>query len=124
MQNQEISVYFFKLVEDWEIFENLLTKIASEKFGEKLDNHPIFLVEPPIHSRPMRLKIVESVFEKLQAKSFFLHKAPVLASFFLNNKDMYLVKTIYSLLILAPILLIVYQFRMEPSIPKELLKQR
>lgn len=63
-----------------DLLEFKLKQIAENHLLAKLEDHNVFLVEPPIHNRDFRLKVVELLFEKFKTGGVFMHKAPVLSS--------------------------------------------
>ena len=63
-----------------DLLEFKLKQIAENNLLAKLEDHNVFLVEPPIHNRDFRLKVVELLFEKFHTGGVFMHKAPVLSS--------------------------------------------
>ena len=67
-------------VENWDLFEEYIDTMATRDLGEDISQHPLFFVEPPIHSRAMRLKLVDMAFQKFGTNSLYVHKGPILAS--------------------------------------------
>ena len=57
-----------------------LQKIFNEYMRLDPKNHPIFIVEPPVHNREHRLKLVDLLFDKYKVQGVFFHKAPILSS--------------------------------------------
>ena len=77
-------------VNDIDVIEFMLREISNKKLYTDLQNHHVFLVEPPIHNREYRLKIVELLFEKFKTPGVFMHKAPVLSSYVFAKENLIL----------------------------------
>ena len=78
------------MVNDIDVIEFMLREISHKKLYTDLQNHHVFLVEPPIHNREYRLKIVELLFEKFKTPGVFMHKAPVLSSYVFAKENLIL----------------------------------
>lgn len=79
-----------KEMNDIDYIEFMLREISTKKLYTDLQNHHVFLVEPPIHNRDFRLKIVELLFEKFKVPGVFMHKAPVLSSYVFAKENLIL----------------------------------
>ena len=78
------------MVTDIDAIEFMLREISTKKLYTDLQNHHVFLVEPPIHNRDFRLKVVELLFEKFKTPGVFMHKAPVLSSYVFAKENLIL----------------------------------
>ncbi|RWS15596.1 Actin-like protein 6A [Dinothrombium tinctorium] len=69
------------MIEDWDIFENMLDYIYAKHIKSESQLHPVLLSEAPWNVRNKREKITELMFEKYNIPAFFLVKNAVLAAF-------------------------------------------
>ena len=73
-------------VNDIDVIEFMLREISNKKLYTDLQNHHVFLVEPPIHNREYRLKIVELLFEiLLDSGAYHTYCVPIQDGY-ANNK--------------------------------------
>jgi len=79
-----------EMINDIDVIEFMLREISNKQLFTDLQNHHVFLVEPPIHNRDFRLKIVELLFEKFKTPGVFMHKAPVLSSYVFAKENLIL----------------------------------
>ncbi len=78
--SNSINFYIFIIGANIDLLEFKLKQISENHLLAKLEDHNVFLVEPPIHNREFRLKVVELLFEKFKTGGVFMHKAPILSS--------------------------------------------
>ncbi|GMR48193.1 hypothetical protein PMAYCL1PPCAC_18388, partial [Pristionchus mayeri] len=69
------------MVEDWDLFENMLDHIYSHGLGAKSEFHPALFTEPAWNDRAKREKLCEIMFEKYKLPAFHLVKNAVLTAF-------------------------------------------
>lgn len=73
------------LVEDWDLFENVLQYTFGKHLRCDPAKHPILMSEPVTNTKQKREKLCEIMFEKFQTPGFFLCKNGVLSSFASNR---------------------------------------
>jgi len=72
---------------DMDLAEYYLEYFVQEKLGASFEKTPLFLVEPAIHNKDLRLNMVQLMFEKFKAPSVFFHKAPLLALYVFSGEN-------------------------------------
>lgn len=73
------------LIEDWDLFENVMQYTFGKHLRCDPAKHPILMSEPVTNMKQKREKTCELFFEKFQAPGFFLSKNGVLSSFASNR---------------------------------------
>jgi len=73
------------LIDDWNLYENVLQYILGKHLKCDSSKHPILITEPVTNNKHKREKLCEIVFEKFQAPGFYLAKNGVLSAF-ANNR--------------------------------------
>eukprot|EP00794_Sanderia_malayensis_P016704 gene16704-18398_t len=69
------------LVEDWDLFEQLLTHSYEKHIRSNSELHPVLMTEAPWNVKAKREKLTELMFEKYNVPAFFLCKNAVLSAF-------------------------------------------
>ncbi|XP_028399800.1 actin-like protein 6A [Dendronephthya gigantea] len=69
------------MIEDWDMFENLLEHVYKRHIRSDPSLHPVLMSEASWNVRPKREKLTELMFEKYDIPAFFLCKDAVLTSF-------------------------------------------
>lgn len=69
------------LVENWDIYENLLDYTIRKRLHSDPEFHPILMSEPAWNTKEQREKLLEIMFEKFNIPAFFIVKSPVLTAF-------------------------------------------
>ncbi|KXS20872.1 actin-like protein 6A-like protein [Gonapodya prolifera JEL478] len=69
------------LVQDWDIFEQLIDHALYDLLRADPAQHPILFTEPAWNSRDVREKLTEIMFETYNVPAFFIAKDAVLSAF-------------------------------------------
>ncbi|KAG8180479.1 hypothetical protein JTE90_026641 [Oedothorax gibbosus] len=69
------------MIEDWDIFEQVLDYIYSKHIKSEPHLHPVLMSECSWNARSKREKLTELMFEKYNIPAFFLSKNAVLSAF-------------------------------------------
>eukprot|EP00096_Caligus_rogercresseyi_P002992 TRINITY_DN1547_c0_g1_i1.p1 TRINITY_DN1547_c0_g1~~TRINITY_DN1547_c0_g1_i1.p1 ORF type:complete len:445 (-),score=148.46 TRINITY_DN1547_c0_g1_i1:117-1451(-) len=69
------------MIENWEIFEELMNHSYSSVIRSDAEEHPVLFSEAPWNQKARREKLTEIMFEKYNVPAFFLVKNAVLAAF-------------------------------------------
>ncbi|XP_071954669.1 actin-like protein 6A [Antedon mediterranea] len=69
------------MIEDWDIFENLLDHLYKKHVRSDPLQHPVLMSEVPWNSRNKRERLTELMFEHYNIPAFFLCKNAVLSAF-------------------------------------------
>ncbi|XP_025832342.1 actin-like protein 6B isoform X2 [Agrilus planipennis] len=69
------------MIENWDIFENVLDYIYKQGLGAIPRDHPMLITEPPWITIPKREQLVEMMFEKYKVPALYLGKNAALAAF-------------------------------------------
>lgn len=84
--NMEIQPFLKDgLVDDWNLYENVLQYVLGKHLKCDASKHPILMTEPVTNTKHKREKLCEIVFEKLDSPGFYLARNGVLSAF-ANNK--------------------------------------
>lgn len=67
------------LVDDWDLYETYLDWMVKEKLRGDLSQNPLLIIEPPIHNKQYRMKMVELFFEKFNGERISFAKNPLMA---------------------------------------------
>ena len=78
----QVSTYIKDgMIEDWDMFEQLLDYSYSNIIRSESEYHPVLFSEAPWNQKHRREKLTEILFEKYNVPAFFLVKNAVLAAF-------------------------------------------
>ncbi|VDM34044.1 unnamed protein product [Hydatigera taeniaeformis] len=69
------------LIEDWDVFEDVVSHIINFLIPVEKSQHPILLSEPSWNPKIKREKLTEVLFEKFEVPAFYLAKSAALACF-------------------------------------------
>ncbi|CDS35954.1 actin 6a [Echinococcus multilocularis] len=69
------------LIEDWDVFEDVVSHIINFLIPVEKSQHPILLSEPSWNPKLKREKLTEILFEKFEVPAFYLAKSAALACF-------------------------------------------
>ncbi|KER32590.1 hypothetical protein T265_12763, partial [Opisthorchis viverrini] len=69
------------LVEDWDVFEDVMQYILQYLVPEESNHHPILFSEPAWNTKNHREKIAEVLFEKFKIPAFYVAKNAALTCF-------------------------------------------
>ena len=69
------------MIEDWDMFENLLDYTYKRYLAAQPPEHPVLISEPPWNVKSSRERLAELMFEKQTVPALFVAKNAVLAAF-------------------------------------------
>ncbi|GAA51485.1 actin-like protein 6A [Clonorchis sinensis] len=69
------------LIEDWDVFEDVMQYILQYLVPEESNHHPILFSEPAWNTKNHREKIAEVLFEKFKIPAFYVAKNAALTCF-------------------------------------------
>lgn len=61
-----------RMIEDWDIFENIIDYIYTKIFYTDSEFHPVVFTEPLFNEKSKREKLAEIMFEKYNVPSLYL----------------------------------------------------
>lgn len=81
-ENMNLSPFLADgMIEDWDLFEEMLSHIYDKNLKSKPEQHPLLMSEAPWNVRSKREQLTELLFEKFKVPAFFLVKNAMLAAF-------------------------------------------
>ena len=69
------------LVDNWELFEELLAYTLDQRLNGDVAHSPLMMTDPAWNTKEKRIKLTELIFEKFNSIAFYLVKSPVCTTF-------------------------------------------